>query len=140
MKTVIASLVIVFSCFAQAKHLKAWVSCNCTQWVRGTNGGMSLVTAPIGVAQMPELSEAFSTQLVTYGYEQSETTKAGYASVTPAFAKLLGNGTSIFERGDSAIDYVNQECKKIAASDDGYTNCALSITFPINEQAKELVK
>lgn len=138
MKTFIATFIIASSCIVYSKPLEALVSCNCSQWVMGKNGGMVLATSAVGTTTIHQISEKFSNELVNLPYSQKETTKTGYESVTPGFAKLLGRGSSIFSKGDSVIDFVSNECKKISARDEGYINCAVSITFPINENAKEL--
>lgn len=139
MKTVLTTFIFLSSLIAHAKPLEAWVSCNCSQWVRGHDGEMALVTANIGLGGMPKLSESFSNRLATQAFSQKVQTQTGYASVTPGVAKLFGNGSSIFSDGDGAIDSIVKLCKNYAVIDEGYTNCAVSITFPINEKAKEIL-
>ena len=134
MKHLIMTLVLASSVFAQAAQLEAVVSCNCSQWKQGRKGDMVLVPAHVGGLQIPKLTEQFSHRLLTEDFAQDENTQQGFFSITPSFAKLLINGSSIFAEGDNATAYITQQCKLIA-QDEGYTNCAVSITFPINERA-----
>jgi hypothetical protein len=138
MKTLFFALVIGFSVFAQAAQLEAIVSCNCSQWVYGKNG-MTLVRAHAGILTMPVLSADVTKRILTQKFAQADNTMLGYASITPGFAKVMTRG-SIFAEGDSIMESVAERCKTIAAEDAGYVNCAVSITFPINEEAREQAK
>ena len=106
----------------------------------GHDGTMTLVKAGTSLWQAAKLSEEFSKRLATERFEQSEKTKTGYASITPKFAQDLGYESPFFAKDKKYLEQFVQQCKDIATNDAGLTNCAVSITFPINEQAKKMAE
>jgi hypothetical protein len=140
LKKFVFAIVMGFSGLAQAAQLDAMVSCRCSQWVLGKDGEMALVAAHAGVSTEVPLSAEMTSRLVNQKFSQSSNTKLGYASVTPGHAKAMGYAASIFADGGQAAEFISQQCKKIAANDEGYANCAVSITYPINDEARRLAK
>lgn len=140
MKKIYLFFALLSPLMAQAGQLEATISCNCAQWTQSKNGEMVLTKAPTGVAQMTKLSEQLSSRLLNNQFAQDLSTQQGFATVTPGFIKLMGNGVSSFADDGRALNYISRECKKIAASDEGYVSCAVSVTFPINDNARALGK
>ena len=137
MKTILV-LGLILPFFANAKPLEAEVNCSCAAWIKDKNGEMSLKTAHTGMSVFPILSDELSGRLLKNRFYQEAEGKEGYATVTPGFLKLLAK--TPFIQGDEVLKNASESCKQMAASDEGFTNCAVSITFPINENAKKLAQ
>jgi len=118
---------------------EAVLNCSCQTLVRSETG-MKTVYAQVGFGMHGRMSDEFLIKLANEKWAQNQQTKLGYATVGISFLKLTGT-KKFFSHGEDSetFDYAISECKKLR-DDPTYLGCALTVTFPINDNAKKGLK